>query len=335
MARQGEFSYGGLPGAVGDSIGASIVPAAKMLRIVKGMVEAKGKNQLGRVVETVRANFIDHVTKQFPGDLHFWGVGGMVYCNLAANRKHQLRSRFLVLITSREVTYDLSRCLGTSGSMGIPICHPVIDHSLERLACENMLRGFYWAGRSLPPVAPPPVPKRGRPLKAPSVHHHAGTAPRVLKKSGRARMNEIAGTSPRSPRVLKKSGRARMKNIAVEKAAQGSSSAEAQGSSSTEAQGSSSAEDQGSSSAEAQGSSSAEAQGSSSASPQVVEGWCKRLMKERSRGVVWNTSVVEGTHVGVERLSYVGSPCPHRWGEVQHCWLCHVLSPCSRTWGKA
>jgi hypothetical protein len=104
MARQGELWYA--PGNVGDSIGASIVPAAKMLVKMLRMFEATGGKQLGKVVEIGRANFLGHLSMQYQGDLAVWGVGCMVYCNLAAFRPMQLQARFLPLVTSDNVKYD-------------------------------------------------------------------------------------------------------------------------------------------------------------------------------------------------------------------------------------
>ena len=80
--RLGELQYGNMAGSAGDSIAASIVPAAKMLLHVKRTVEATGGKQLGKVVLACRNRFNGYLVKQFPGQqLIVWGEGGMVYCN--------------------------------------------------------------------------------------------------------------------------------------------------------------------------------------------------------------------------------------------------------------
>ena len=122
---------------------------------------------------TCRDRFIDYLVKKFPGQrLIVWGVGGMVYCNVAAHRKCQLLSRYLVLITTREVTFDLTRCLGTSANMGVPMCHPSIDNNLVVLATQSMLNGLEWCGRILTPAIRLSVgPQNGRLSKAPVAQH--------------------------------------------------------------------------------------------------------------------------------------------------------------------
>ena len=121
--------------------------------MVQRMVEAKGKRQLGKVVSTCRNRFVAYMVQKFPGQqLHFWVVGGMVYCNVAANRPTQLLSRFLVLITPREVTFDLTRVQGTSAGMGVPMCHPIVDNTLLYHATKTMRDGLAWCGRCLTSV---------------------------------------------------------------------------------------------------------------------------------------------------------------------------------------
>ena len=84
-------------------------------------------------------------------ELHFWGVGGMVYCNVAANRPTQLRSRFLLLITPRDVRFDLTRVQGTSRAMGVLACSPYVDDTLLQNAQTAMLEGLSWCGRLMTP----------------------------------------------------------------------------------------------------------------------------------------------------------------------------------------
>ena len=152
MARQGALQYGQVGSTVGDSIASSIAPMAANLRSIKRMIDAKGKQQLGKVVAMCRERFVAHLLGMFPGkDLYFWGVGGMVYCNVAANRPTQLRSCFLLLITPRDVQFDLTRVQGTSRFMGVPPCSPYVDDTLLQNAREAMHEGLSWCGRLMTP----------------------------------------------------------------------------------------------------------------------------------------------------------------------------------------
>ena len=152
MARQGALQYGQVGSTVGDSIASSIAPMAANLRSIMRMIDAAGKQQLGKVVLMCRNRFVHHLVQMFPRkELHFWGVGGMVYCNVAANRPTQLRSRFLLLITPRDVRFDLTRVQGTSRAMGVPKCHTFVDNTLLQNAQKTMLEGLSWCGRLMTP----------------------------------------------------------------------------------------------------------------------------------------------------------------------------------------
>ena len=149
MARQGAVQYGQVGSTVGDSMASSITSMAANLRSIKRMIDASGKQQLGKVVSACRDRFIQHLIEMFPRkDLHFWGVGGMVYCNVAANRATQLRSRFLLLITPREVRFDLTRVRGTTANRA---CSPYVDDTLLHNAQEAMRDGLGWCGRLMTP----------------------------------------------------------------------------------------------------------------------------------------------------------------------------------------
>ena len=151
MARQGALQYGQVGSSLGE-ISSSIANMAANLRSIMRMIEATGSKQLGKVVEMCRDRFVDHLVQMFPRkQLHFWGVGGMVYCNVAANRPTQLRSRFLLLITGREVRFDLTRVQGTSTRMGVLACSPYVDDTLLLNAQTTMREGLSWCGRLMTP----------------------------------------------------------------------------------------------------------------------------------------------------------------------------------------
>ena len=152
MARQGALQYGQVGSTVGDSIASSIASMAANLRSIMRMIEATGKQQLGKVVSMCRNRFVHHLVQMFPRkELHFWGVGGMVYCNVAANRPTQLRSRFLLLITPRDVRFELTRVQGTSRAMGVLACSPFVDDTLLQNAQAAMHEGLSWCGRLMTP----------------------------------------------------------------------------------------------------------------------------------------------------------------------------------------
>ena len=152
MARQGALQYGQIGSSLGE-ISVSIASMAANLRSIMRMIEARGSKQLGKVVSMCRDRFIHHLVQQFPSkQLHFWGVGGMVYCNVAANRPTQLRSRFLLLITGREVRFDLTRVQGTSTRMGVLACSPYVDDTLQQNAITTMREGLSWCGRLMTPA---------------------------------------------------------------------------------------------------------------------------------------------------------------------------------------
>ena len=152
MARQSALQYGQIGSSLGE-ISVSIASMAANLRSIMRMIEARGSKQLGKVVSMCRDRFIHHLVQQFPSkQLHFWGVGGMVYCNVAANRPTQLRSRFLLLITGREVRFDLTRVQGTSTRMGVLACSPYVDDTLQQNAITTMREGLSWCGRLMTPA---------------------------------------------------------------------------------------------------------------------------------------------------------------------------------------
>ena len=58
MARQGALQYGQVGSTVGDSIASSIASMAANLRSIMRMIDATGKQQLGKVVSMCRNRFV-------------------------------------------------------------------------------------------------------------------------------------------------------------------------------------------------------------------------------------------------------------------------------------